>query len=59
MISDEERMKALGVSSKFNAGRDFLEYLKSLGRDCADRWLGARIADIGIRSSVDVRKTFL
>jgi NTE family protein len=59
MISDDEAMKELGVSSKFNAGRDFLEYLKNLGRGCADRWLDARMADIGVRSSIDVRETFL
>jgi NTE family protein len=59
MIGDEEGMKALGVTSKFNAERDFLEYLKVAGRACAGRWLEATIDDLGVRSSVDVRGTFL
>jgi NTE family protein len=59
MIGDEEGMKALGVASKFNAERAFLEHLKAAGRACAERWLAAVIGDLGVRSSVDVRGTFL
>ncbi|MGH7034393.1 MAG: patatin-like phospholipase family protein [Stellaceae bacterium] len=59
MIGDEEGMKALGVASKFNAERAFLEHLKAAGRACAERWLAATIADLGVRSSVDIRGTFL
>jgi NTE family protein len=59
MIGDEEGMKALGVTSKSNAERGFLEHLKAAGRACAGRWLEATFDDLGIRSSVDVRGTFL
>ncbi len=59
MIADEAGMKALGASSKFNAEYDFLEHLKALGRASAERWLEATISDLGVRSSVDVRNTFL
>jgi NTE family protein len=59
MIGDEERIKELGVASKFNAGIDFLGYLKSLGRECTETWLEQRFDDIGVRSSVDIRSTFL
>ena len=59
MIGDEEGMKALGVTSKFNAERDFLEHLKAAGRACAERWLEATIDVLGVRSSVDVRGTFM
>ena len=59
MIGDEEGMKALGVTSKFNTERSFLERLKVSGRACAERWLEATIDDLGVRSSVDVRGTFL
>ncbi len=59
MIGDEERMAAFGVSSKFNAAFDFLEHVKAIGRARADAWLDARIDDIGVRSSVDIRATFL
>jgi NTE family protein len=59
MIGDKEGMKALGVTSKFNAGRDFLEHLKAVGRAGAECWLEATIDDLGVRSSVDVQGTFL
>ena len=59
MIGDEEGMEALGVTSKFNAERGFLEHLKADGRACAGRWLEAVIDDLGVRSSVDIRGTFL
>ncbi|MCC7283394.1 MAG: patatin-like phospholipase family protein [Acetobacteraceae bacterium] len=59
MIGDEAGMKALGVSSKFNAEPEFLEHLKAAGRSCAGRWLEAHFEDLGVRSSVDVRATFL
>ncbi|MGE3295503.1 MAG: patatin-like phospholipase family protein [Geminicoccaceae bacterium] len=59
LIGDEEGMKALGVSSKLNAERGFLEHLKAAGRACAERWLETSFDDLGVRSSVDVRGTFL
>jgi NTE family protein len=59
MIGDEEGMKALGVASKANVERAFLEHLKAAGRAAAQRWLAATIADIGVRSSVDIRQMFL
>jgi len=59
MIGDEEAMKALGVASKANVERAFLEHLKAAGRAAAGRWLEATIDDIGVRSSVDLRATFL
>lgn len=59
MIGDEEGMKALGATSKFNAEREFLEYLKESGRACAERWLAVTIGDLGVRSSIDLRETFL
>ena len=59
MIGDEEGMKALGVASKANVERAFLEHLKAAGRAAAQRWLEATIGDVGVRSSVDIRGTFL
>jgi NTE family protein len=59
MIGNEEKMLALGVTSKMNAHIDFLLYLKALGRTTADAWLKANWADIGKRSSLDIRATFL
>jgi NTE family protein len=59
MIGNEEKMRALGVSSKMNADLDFLLYLKELGRTTATDWLKANWGDIGERSSLDIRATFL
>jgi NTE family protein len=59
MIGDEEGLAALGVTSKFNAERSFLEHLKADGRACAERWLETTIDNLGVRSSVDIQKTFL
>lgn len=59
MIGNEDAMRALGVTSKMNANLDFLLYLKELGRTTAETWLKANWADIGHRSSLDIRKTFL
>jgi NTE family protein len=59
MIGNEEKMRALGVSSKMNADLDFLLYLKELGRTTATDWLKTNWGDIGERSSLDIRATFL
>jgi NTE family protein len=59
MVADEAGLAPLHASSKLNTGREFLEALHSLGRAAAQRWLQAHRADVGHRSSVDIRKTFL
>jgi NTE family protein len=37
----------------------FLLHLHSLGRKQADAWLGRNFDDLGIRSTVDIRATYL
>jgi NTE family protein len=59
MVADEEGLAPLHASSKLNTEREFLEALHSLGRAAAQRWLHAHRADVGHRSSLDIRKTFL
>ena len=59
MIADEERMRALGATSKMNGELDFLLHLKSLGQNAADSWLKENWGHIGERSSIDVRSVFL
>jgi NTE family protein len=59
LIAGGDDMEDLGVASKFNAEREFLEHLKSVGRRCTDAWLDANIADIGKRSTVKLREVFL
>jgi len=59
MIGDEAAIRTLGVSSKFNVERAFLLHLKAAGRACARDWLATTFQDLGKRSSVDVRGSFL
>jgi NTE family protein len=59
MIGDEQRLSALGATSKMNAELDFLLHLKSLGQNAADGWLKENWGHIGNESSIDVRRIFL
>jgi len=59
LIEDEAAMESLGVASKLNTDMDFLLYLKRLGRETAERWLGENFDSLGHRSTVDINKKFL
>ena len=59
MIADEDGLAPLHPSSKLNTDLRFLEALFGLGRASAERWLQAHRVDIGVRSSLDLRATFL
>ena len=59
MVADEEGLAPLHPSSKLNTDRRFLDTLFELGRAAAARWLKAHRADIGKRSTLDLRSTFL
>jgi NTE family protein len=59
VIGDEDKMRALGATSKMNAQIDFLLYLKGIGRDAAGKWLKDNWDAIGERSSIDIKKMFL
>lgn len=50
-IAAEAAMGALGVGSKLNAERDFLLYLRELGRETASRWLDQDFDAVGVRST--------
>lgn len=52
-------MRGLGVSSKMNAESDFIEYLFKLGRMTAEKWLKTYKNDIGHRSTVNLRETYM
>ncbi|MSO76613.1 MAG: patatin-like phospholipase family protein [Alphaproteobacteria bacterium] len=59
MIECDERLNDLHASSKLNAERDFLLFLKDIGREAADFWLRQNANKVGVESSIDVAKTFL
>jgi NTE family protein len=59
MVADDVGLAPLHASSKLNTDREFLEALHALGRAAADRFLLEHRASLGLRSTLDVRKTFL
>jgi NTE family protein len=59
LIEDEERMRQLGMSSKYNGNWDFLRGLRDDGRSAADAWLAENRDALGKRDSTDLRARFL
>ncbi len=58
LIEAEAEMNELGASTKLNADPEFLEYLRQVGRDAADRWLQRNFDMIGTDSTVDLMDTY-
>ena len=56
IIEARKRMRPLDASSKLNAEWAFLRHLFEIGREAADRWIGAHYDCLGTRSSVDLRE---
>ena len=54
-ISGGAALDALPASTKLNAEWGFLTLMRDLGRDAAREWLGAHFADIGERSTLDLK----
>lgn len=59
MMARPEEMMALNTSSKLNATWAFFQYLHGLGREACEVWLAVHKPDIGVKSSLDIEKTFL
>jgi NTE family protein len=58
-IAADDVMTKLGVSSKLNADRLFLAWLRDHGRRHAEDWLNENFAYLGERSTVDVLAQYL
>ncbi len=58
LIDEEPFLSSLGASSKLNAEKAFLDVLFTKGRGAADRWLSNHFDDIGVRSSINIRRLF-
>ena len=56
MIGAEEAFRALPGGSGFDARWVFLQKMQELGHQAADRWLGANVASVGVRSTVDLHE---
>jgi len=59
MVEADELMTRLGVASKLNPDWDFLCRLRDVGRERAERWIGATMDRLGRESTVDIREEFL
>jgi NTE family protein len=57
-IALSEQLSDIDASSKLTAKWDFFLMLKKAGRAAARRWLAERFDDIGVRSTIDLRKEF-
>jgi NTE family protein len=53
-IGAEEEFRALKGGSHRDASWGFLTEMRDLGRGAADRWLGADLASVGVRSTMDL-----
>ncbi len=58
MVEDEMSLSALGASSKMNTEHEFLDMLFAKGRAAADRWITAHAADLGNKSTLNIRNLF-
>ncbi len=59
MIEADQRLDALGTTSKFNADWPFLQGLHQLGRKTCDDWLAKNLQHIGLRSTLDIGEPLL
>ena len=59
VIHAEDVMAELGVYSKLNADRAFLEHLFEIGRARTDAWLAAHFDRVGQESTVDIEEMYL
>jgi NTE family protein len=58
-IDAEDFMRELSVSSKLNPDWEFLEHLRDVGREAAERWLAEHFDDLNRRSTVDIHDRYL
>ncbi len=58
-VSAEAEMSKLSVASKLCADWEFLTDLKEIGRKTAESWLAANFDNLGRRSTIDIKATYL
>jgi NTE family protein len=59
MVADDKALAPLHPSSKLNTAPEFLQRLHGLGVAAAEHWWQAHRGDVGVRSSLDIRREFL
>jgi NTE family protein len=58
-VCADDVMRGLGAASKLNTDGGFLRELCALGRERAQAWMNSHFDDLGSRSTVDIRATYL
>ena len=58
IIENQKELIPLGASSKLNAEWDFLQHLRDIGRDTAQKWLDENFDHLGVASTVDLPAMF-
>jgi NTE family protein len=58
-VCADDVMCELGVATKLNADGGFLRQLRALGRERAQAWMDRHFDDLGSRSTIDIRATYL
>jgi NTE family protein len=58
-ISADDVMCELGLGSRLNADDELLTRLHNLGRERAQLWIDGHLKDLGIRSTIDIRKIYV
>lgn len=58
IIENQDELIPLGASSKINAEWKFLEHLRDIGRETAERWIEKNFDQIGVSSTVDLPAMF-
>jgi NTE family protein len=56
VIAADEAFRALRAGSALDVHWDFLQQLRDLGRDTAERWIDDNLAAIGTRPTLDLAK---
>ncbi len=59
IIHASEYIKNFAPKTRYNASPTFLNDLKKAGYECATNWLEKYSKDVGVKSSVDIKKLFL
>jgi NTE family protein len=58
-VCADDVLCGLGAASKLNPHGEFLSRLHALGRERAQAWIDRHLGDLGVRSTVDIRATYL
>lgn len=59
MIADSDAIASLGASSKMNVEAEFMHHLKTMGVECAEKWLEENMDSLGVESTLNIQEAFL